>query len=77
MSKNKPKTEENPTNEQPSETDSAERTSREAEAGKPEGVINLEGTDAYSTAQMHEKLYELRISLFPLLQEFYKYLTGN
>lgn len=26
---------------------------------------------------MYEKLHELRISLFPLLQEFYKYLTGN
>lgn len=26
---------------------------------------------------MYEKLHELRVSLFPLLQEFYKYLTGN
>lgn len=26
---------------------------------------------------MYEKLYELRRDLFPLLNEFYKYLTGN
>ena len=26
---------------------------------------------------MYEKLYDLRVNLFPLLHEFYKYLTGN
>ena len=28
------------------------------------------------TVKMQEKLHELRLSLFPLLHEFYQYLTG-
>ena len=26
---------------------------------------------------MHQKLFELRCNLFPLLQKFYQYLTGK
>ncbi len=39
--------------------------------------MNLCGEDSYAWAKMMEILFELRSSLFPLLEEFYKYLLGH
>jgi hypothetical protein len=51
--------------------------SSEAEESIDNRAVSLCGSDILLWAKMNERLFELRRSLFPLLEEFYRYLFGH
>jgi hypothetical protein len=57
--------------------DSYSRSLKQNGSHAREENLSLCGTDIFLWAKMSELLFELRKNLFPMLEEFYRYLLGH